>query len=263
MNTDLSFNGKRTGILRILSGIAFIFIAVAVLPGCKHEPINPLANNNGNGGGNGGGGGGGGTQNGIPCDPDSVYFQQQILPILVSSCAKSGCHDAGSAQDGVILNNYANVMITGEVTPFDLGDSEIWEVITETDPDKQMPPPGENPLTQAQINMIALWINQGAQNLVCDDGLGPCDSTAVGFLADVKPIIQNKCVGCHGTAHSGNAFINLSTHAGVAASAATGQLVGTITHNPNYTAMPYNGPQISSCEIGKIRNWVQEGALNN
>ena len=154
-------------------------------------------------------------------------------------------------------------MNTGEVEPFDLNDSEIWEVITENDPDKMMPPPGENPLTQAQINMIADWINQGAQNLVCDDGLAGCDSVIVSYTAEIQPIIQNKCIGCHGSGHSGNAFVNLSSHSGVAAVAATGQLTGAVSHNPNYTPMPMNGPMLSTCEIGKIRNWVNEGMINN
>jgi mono/diheme cytochrome c family protein len=126
-----------------------------------------------------------------------------------------------------------------------------------------MPPPGENQLTQAQIDLIAQWINQGALNLVCDDGLGPCDSTTVSYLADVQPIMQNKCVGCHTTANSGNAFVALTNYAEVSATVPTGQLVGSIIHDPDYTAMPQNGPMLSNCEIAKIRNWVSEGALNN
>ena len=240
--------------------------------GCKHEPLNPVSdtgntggNNEGNGGngGNGGSGGSGGTGNGLPCNPDSIYFEQQILPFLISNCAKSGCHDAASAQDGVILNNYNNVMNTGEVQPFDLNDSEIWEVITENDPDKQMPPPGENQLTAAQIDLIADWINQGAQNLVCDNGLSGCDSTGVSYVADIQPIMQNKCIGCHGSAHSGNAFVNLSNYNGVAAVAATNQLTGAVSHNSNYTPMPMNGPMLPVCEIAEIRNWVNEGMQNN
>jgi uncharacterized membrane protein len=242
-----------------LALILFVVTISASISACKHEPLVPLVNGS-NGGGNGGDDSSG---TGIPCNPNTVYFEQQVLPILIANCAKSGCHDAASAEEGVILNNYNNVMTTGEVTPFNLGDSEIWEVINETDPDKVMPPPGENPLTPAQINLIAQWINQGAQNVFCDDNLGPCDSVSVSYATDVQPIIQNKCLGCHGTANSGNSFISLANHAGVAASAATGQLVGSIVHNSNYTAMPSNGPMLNTCEIAKIKNWVSEGSLNN
>ncbi len=242
--------------------ILIISISLFNMSSCKHEIPGPAAGNGGGGNGNGTGGGNGGG-NGIPCDPNVIYFEQQVLPILISSCAKSGCHNSASAQDGVILNSYANVMNTGDVEPFNLGDSEIWEVITESDPDKVMPPPGENPLTQAQINLIAVWINQGAQNLVCDDGLGPCDSVSVSFASDIQPIIQSKCLGCHTTGTSANYFINLSGYNGVAAAASTGQLVGAVSHNPNYQPMPKGGAMLPDCEIAKVKNWISEGALNN
>lgn len=238
----------------IIIGLMLMGVLVLSASGCKHDiPVPLIAVDDDNGGG--------GSDE--PCDPNTVYFQQQVLPFLVSSCAKSGCHNTATAEDGVILDSYANVMNTGEVTPFDLSDSEIWEVINESDPDKRMPPAGENPLTQAQINMLALWINQGAQDLTCDDANGPCDSVSVSFAADVTPILQNKCVGCHTTATSTNSFVSLSGFANVESVAVTGQLVGAITHDPSYAAMPDGGPKLNVCEIAKIKNWVSEGALNN
>jgi hypothetical protein len=228
MNT---LRNKFIGLTRNILSIAALALIVAFfVSGCKHEPLLPNVITDGTGNGIDTGDG---TGNGLPCNPDSIYFQQQILPFLVSGCAKIGCHDAATAEDGVILDSYTNVMATGGVTPFDLSNSDLWEVITETDPGDMMPPQGETPLTQAQIDLIGQWISQGALNLICDDGLGPCDSTTVSYVADVLPIIQNKCVGCHGTANSGNAFINLSNHAGVADAASTGQLVGSIAHSAN------------------------------
>ena len=254
---------KMCGRTVVLGGVIVMTMLSLSMPGCKHEPLVPISNNgNGNGNGNGGGGNNGGG-NGLPCNPDSIYFQQQILPFLISSCAKPGCHDAATHEDGVVLDSYTNVMNTGEVTPFNLGDSELWEAITETDPDDKMPPQGEAPLAQAQINLVAQWINQGAQNLVCDDGLGPCDSTNVSYLNVIKPILQNKCVGCHTTGTSTNGFVGLSNYAGVQAIAQSGELLGSITHASGYSAMPKSAPKLNICEIGKIRNWVSEGAQNN
>lgn len=243
----------------LIISLLILGVLALSLPGCKHDP--PVPDNFLNNDDNNGGGGGGG--NGTPCDPNVVYFQQQVLPILVSSCAKSGCHDAASAEEGVILDSYANVMNTGDVTPYNLGNSEIWEAIHETDPDDQMPPSGEPQLTQAQIDLIALWINQGAQDLVCDDNLGPCDSTSVSYSSSIVPILQNKCVGCHTTATSTNGFIALTGYADVQLVVQTGQLLGSVTHDPSYVAMPDGGPQLNNCEIAKIRNWINEGANNN
>ncbi|MFM7767485.1 MAG: c-type cytochrome domain-containing protein, partial [Bacteroidota bacterium] len=187
--------------------------------GCKHEIPQPIVIDDGTGNGTGNGAG-----SGIPCDPDSVYFEQQILPLLVSNCSQPGCHNAGSAQDGVVLTSYSNLMNTA-------GTNELWEVITENDPDKIMPPPSESPLSSAQINLIQTWIQQGAQNNFCDQAIGPCDTLNVTYNGTVKPILQSKCVGCHSGASPSGA-INLSTWAGVNATSQSGSLTGSINHLP-------------------------------
>jgi hypothetical protein len=105
---------------------------------------------------------------GISCDPDTVYFERDLLPLLNSSCAKSGCHDATTASDGVILDSYFNVMATADVKPGNPDDSDLYEVITDDDPDDRMPPPPLPPLSSDQIAMVRKWILQGAQNLICD-----------------------------------------------------------------------------------------------
>lgn len=220
--------------------------------GCKHEIPQPIILGGDSGAGSGNGSGSG---SGIPCDPDSVYFEQQILPLLVSNCSQSGCHNAASAQDGVILTSYSNLMNTA-------GTGDLIDVITETDPDKIMPPPGETPLTSAQISLIQTWVQQGAQNNYCDQALGPCDTLNVTYNAVVKPVLQAKCVGCH-SGTSASAGINLSTWAGVNASAQAGSLTGSINHLPNYSPMPKSGPKLPACEIRQIEIWVSQGAPNN
>jgi hypothetical protein len=146
-----------------------LFIAIFVLAGCQHEPPEaPPADPNGSGSGGSGGGGGGGSEP-IICDPDTVYFQQAVLPLIVSSCAIPGCHDPGSNEDGVTLNNYQNIFNTADVDPFDLDGSDLYEVITETDPDKLMPPPDQYPsLTADEIAIIRDWILQGVLNNSCE-----------------------------------------------------------------------------------------------
>jgi hypothetical protein len=126
-----------------------------------------------------------------PCDPDTVYFERDVLPILVSNCAKSGCHDDVSMREGFSLTSYQKVMNSGEIDPFDLDGSDLYEVLTETDPDKVMPPPPADPLDQAQIDVIAKWIVQGAQNLSCEENnSGGCDTADVSFSAIVFPILD-------------------------------------------------------------------------
>jgi hypothetical protein len=244
---------KRAFTYTFLPGIMLILIIA--FNACKHEPVYPVGQEPGGSTGTGGGNG-----NGNSCDPNTIYFQNQVLPILVSNCAMSGCHDAGSHQKGIVLDSYASLMNSDIVDPNDAAHSDIYEVITETDPDKIMPRPPVNPLTQEQIAIITQWINQGAQNNVCSSAV--CDTFNITFAGSVKPILQNNCQGCHsGSAPSGG--IDLSAHAGAQAVALNGKLYGAVSHSAGYTPMPQGGNQLSLCDIRKIKLWIDAGAPNN
>lgn len=225
---------------------------------CKHDGLSPLDDDDMMIDTIPNTGGGGGT----PCDPNVVYFELEILPLLRSRCAFSGCHDAASAQDGVVLTSYERVMATADVRPNNLSGSDLYEVITEDDSDKRMPRPPNAPLSSDQINLIAQWILQGAQNLTCDANAGSCNTSNVTFAADVRPIIQNNCQGCHsGTAPAGG--INFTTHGGIAAVAGNGRLFGAISHQAGFVAMPFGGSKLPQCSIDKIKVWIDAGAPNN
>lgn len=199
---------------------------------------------------------------GVPCDSTRIYFERQILPILRSSCAFSGCHDAASAQDGVILDNYDDVIRTGEVRPFDLNDSELYEVLVDGDEDDRMPPAPRSRLPASQINLIATWILEGAENLSCDETAQGCQTTDVSFSAVVKPIIETNCQGCHsGGSPSGG--INLSAYAGIKAQADNGRLLGSIDWQEGFSRMPQGGPKLDQCTVDQIAAWISDGAQNN
>ncbi len=198
---------------------------------------------------------------GIPCDTDVVYFRNDILPIINSNCALSGCHDVATASDGVVLTDFEKIIETGDIEPFDLGDSKLYRVITETDPDKRMPLAPRDPLSADKIQLIAKWILQGAQNLECDAGV-ICDTTSVSYASAVVPILQKNCTGCHGGASpSGN--VKLDTYAGVSDVANSGRLKGVITHTPGFPQMPQNQAKLPECEINTIVAWINQGATNN
>jgi uncharacterized membrane protein len=199
---------------------------------------------------------------GTPCDPDIVYFNLDILPILKSNCAFSGCHDAASAENGVILESYETTMQTADVEPFDLDESKLYRVIIETDEDKRMPRPPSAPLTASQINLIAKWILQGAENLECDPDAGVCDTEDVSFSAFVQPVIQDHCQGCHsGDTPTGG--IDLTNHGNVKTIAETGRLYGAISWQTGYVKMPLGGDQLPQCTIDKFKSWIDAGSPDN
>ncbi|MBM3435267.1 MAG: cytochrome c, partial [Bacteroidetes bacterium] len=124
---------------------------------------------------------------GIPCDPDTAYFQNAVLPLLQSSCGTTGCHDPYTHQDDVILTSYFYVMQTAEVVPFQPNESKLWEVIEDDFQSDRMPPAPAPPLNADQKQIIYKWIQQGALNNYCE--LEPCDSLNVSFSETVFPII--------------------------------------------------------------------------
>jgi uncharacterized membrane protein len=237
---------------------AFFIVSVLtmtlVFSGCKHDPTLPDVS--------GPGGDTTGISTGTPCNPDSVYFELQVLPILRSNCAMSGCHDEASRRDGVILTSYQRVMQTAGIRAYDLSDSELYEVITETRINKRMPPSPMQALSAEQISIIARWINQGAQNRRCDPDAGPCQTDNRSWTQHIRPIIQTNCAGCHSGANPGGG-LNFSTHAGVVASIANGRLIGAINHQVGYKAMPQGGAKLPDCSIQQMLSWVNAGAPNN
>ncbi|MBP6334266.1 MAG: hypothetical protein KA444_02250 [Bacteroidia bacterium] len=258
MKTQSNRSGYKTDLIMV--GLVFILTLLLLFStSCKHEPqilpkaditTEPTGNGNGNGSGN----------QTSTCDPDSVYFQKVILPLIVSNCATSGCHDAVTHEEGIVLDSYQNIMNHGDIRIGNPGTSELYEVITDNDPDKRMPPPPANPMSQADIDLIATWIRQGAQNNTCTDN--SCDSSMVTFSGTIAPMLQSKCVGCHNNSTQGGQ-VNLSGFANVNTSVQNGKLLGSIEHASGFAPMPKATPKLSPCEIAVVRTWIREGAINN
>jgi len=251
--------------LRVTIIMSILFSAILITSSCKHEPdILPAQSTqsgsvNGTGNNGGGGNGGGGTGYINTCDSDTVYFQNTILPLFVSNCAMSNCHNATSHRDGIILDSYSNIIGTGHIQPYNVNYGHIYQAITTTSDEDRMPPSPSPALTSTQINQIATWINQGALNNYCFCG---CDTVNVTFSGTIQPVLQNNCVGCHNNTSPGGNVI-LSAYSGVQAVALNGHLLGSVNHGAGYSPMPKNLAKLPDCEIAEIRIWIQNGAPNN
>lgn len=231
----------------IISASVFSLILLAMISSqaCKHQPdVTP--NNNPTS-----------PTNSVSCDPDSVYFENSILPLLVSSCAKSGCHDAATQEDGIILDNYTNIMKTGRVKAGNPSGSELYEVIIETRSSKVMPPPPDNSLSAEQQALIKKWINQGAKNNKCIE----CDSVNVTFSKQVTSTLNANCVSCH-NASSTNGGVSLHNYAAVKTNVDNGKLIGSINHRSGFVTMPPSG-KLDNCNLTIINKWINDGAPNN
>ena len=195
------------------------------------------------------------------CHPDTIYFKRDLLPVLTSSCARSGCHDQTTQADGVLLTSYESVMETGDVRPGRPDDSDLYEVLVEDDLDKRMPPPPNPPLSQDLIQMFFTWIMQGAQDLECIDTA--CNLENVTFSGTVFPNLQQYgCTSCH-TGSSPSGGVLLADYQSVKNIAESGRLMGAINRLPGYAAMPPTGDAMPDCPVDQIQKWIDDDMPDN
>lgn len=185
-----------------------------------------------------------------------VCFQRDILPVLISSCAISNCHDAITAEEGLVYTNYTNTIKS--VKPGNPFGSDLFEKITETDPNDIMPPPPYSRLSQAQIDSIFNWISYGALNEQC---AALCDTiNPIGFAEKIWPVFETSCRGCHNGAIPGGGVL-LTSYSEITAQITGGKIPGVL-RGGSFMLMPPSG-FLSECTIREIEIWVEEGALNN
>ena len=122
-----------------------------------------------------------------------------------------------------------------------------------------MPPLPAQQMPQEQMATIYKWIQQGALNNAC---LSACDSSSYTYTLAIRPLLNNKCAGCHNGA-SPQGGIDLASYAAVKTRVDDGKLWGSVNHAAGYFAMPKNGAKLSACELGQIRKWIDAGAPEN
>ena len=122
-------------------------------------------------------------------------------------------------------------------------------------------------------------------------GLAGCERaasppSAVSFANDVLPILQAKCVQCHSVAAEGVATsgVNLTDYGGVMQGTKFGPIVVpessessilylTVAHKtePEIHMQPHQrdakaegrGTTLTEAEVGTIKDWIDQGALDN
>lgn len=192
------------------------------------------------------------------CNWDTVYFVKEILPIIISNCTGSACHNADAPAEGISLTNYDEIVQNGRIKPGKPNDSKLYEVITASGGEEKMPPSGWGSLTPEQIRAIKIWIEQGALNNDCNSG---CDTTVFTYSAAIWPILESSCKGCHQGSNPGG-HTSITNYTEVKQLVNNDMLEESIFHIPGTSFMPPGG-QLDSCSLKKIRKWLDAGAPNN
>lgn len=97
-------------------------------------------------------------------DPDLeglpvVSYKSHIAPILSSNCTFSGCHNGSKFS----LATYNDLMSNGGVTPFNAHKSKFYKSIINKGAEA-MPPSGYSALSNDNIKLIYVWLEQGAKD---------------------------------------------------------------------------------------------------
>ena len=187
-----------------------------------------------------------------------ICFERDILPIFISNCAKSGCHNQGDGASGYTLDNYKDIVRKG-IVPGNPAASKIWESVDMNTFSVSHMPANAPGLTVAELDLIRAWITAGAVD--SGDCANTCDSTNYTYSGAILPMIQLNCLGCHNSASAAGG--SLTDYTSIKNAALTGRLIGDISHSPGYNAMPLGGIQLSDCQVAQVTKWVAAGAPEN
>jgi hypothetical protein len=181
-------------------------------------------------------------------------YDRDIQPILMSSCAVSGCHNAATHKEGIDFSNYAKTL--GTISKGNPSGSKMYQSITASQSSEDfMPPKPYSALSKAAIDTIYSWIKRGGLNEEC---ASPCDTIGtIKYATHIKSIIDLYCVSCHGT-NSPSGGIKLLTASDVQAVSKTGELLGAVKRKSGYSAMP-PAYALSTCDVRQIELWTNQG----
>ncbi len=245
--------------MKVAASVGSFLLAVFVIGSCIHEIPAPLENT---GTGTTGGTTGGGTTGGasLGCSADSVYFEQQVLPLVTSLCGKVGCHGTNQHHEFQLIYTSKSQSFSSISSRFS-SSSRLAKALNEMAGQRVS---GYTPPTSDQLAILQKWIAQGKKNNSCNG----CDATQFAFAANVAPLFKFYCAGCH-PAPGSQTTPNLSSLAAIQAELKNnpGRLLGSIQwtapYNTSTTKMPQGSNQLSQCELDVIRKWVEAGAPNN
>jgi len=130
-------------------------------------------------------------------------FDADVLPLFQAKCL--ACHGATSQLGKLDLRTAAATVKGGATGPSVVAGAPERSLLIDKVITKQMPP-GKEKLTDAEIDAIRSWITKG----IAPAAAPP--ETAV-TEAEVRAILQVRCVVCHGKSHQGGG-LDLRTLAG-------------------------------------------------
>lgn len=228
----------------------FLLIA-AIVPSCVHEIPAPVEST------------GGITVPVVPlpgCSSDTIYFEQQVLPVVNTLCGKSGCHGTTQRHEFQLIYSSKDQSYNAISSRFSSA-SRLAKALNEMAGQRVS---GYTPPSADQLTTLQKWIAQGKNNNSCNG----CDATQFTYAANVAPLFKYYCNGCHPGPGS-QTTPNLSTYDAIKKELTSnpGRLLGSVQwtspYNTSTARMPQGSNQLSACELEVIQKWIDAGAPNN
>ncbi len=93
-----------------------------------------------------------------------VSYKTAIAPIISSNCAFSGCHGADTLKPKFKLTSYESLISDGGIKQGHPEESKLYKTISTLNSEEIMPKKPYSELTEKQMQLIYVWIGQGAKN---------------------------------------------------------------------------------------------------
>ncbi len=222
-----------------------------------------------------------------PAPAEGDFFHSKVLPIFQNNCF--GCHGPDKQKSGLRLDSLEDMIKGGDfgsvLTPGDVDKSYLVEVIRYTSETK-MPP--KKKLPDESIDLIVQWVKDGAhwgddkaaakedsksdeseasdvEKESADAGLSPGE---IHFTTKVLPVLQNRCIECHGPEKQKSGLRLDSLEAALKGSEYGPVLEpGDPDKSPLLNVIKYDGDvvmppkeKLPQEDIDAIKEWIQSGA---
>ena len=210
-------------------------------------------------------------------DPQGApEYNGDVRPILAQACFS--CHGSNERARQADLRLDTQAFINTHIVPGDADASALFQrLITEEQIGRMPPVSTGRTLTDAQINTVRLWIDNGATwgTELADTELAAVQpARVVDFEREVRPLLSQNCFACHGPDEQGRQRgLRLDVESGlhgdragfggpvvVAGNAADSLLYQRITAESAGLRMPRGGVALTESEVETIRLWIDQGA---
>ena len=121
----------------------------------------------------------------------------------------------------------------------------------------------------AGLMCVLVLASCGSDPIATSAAVARIEESTVSFSGDVLPLLESRCVGCHGAERAAGGLA-LGSYAELSAGSENGPVVvagdamaSSLVELVVNQAMPKKGPKLLATEVQLLTDWVNQGALDN